>query len=353
LRAAGFAFTAGYTTTNRTGIAVARRAALDGDSVALAPWDTPRTVARAFHRWRPRALFLIETELWPRLVFDAACRGVPVFSVSARIYPRDERRYRMVRPFIAPTVRRVSLILAQNETERARFLRLGAVPERCLVTGDLKHAAIRSDAQSTALRADLGLDTLDPLVVCGSVHADEIPMLVAALARLNDNVRYIVAPRHDGAVAPLLAAARRQGWPVRRRSDGPSLPRWRLMVWDSYGELCDAYAIATVAVVGGTFRPHGGHNLLEPVSAGAPVVFGAYTDHWTEAARRLSLVTPDARVVHADDLAPVLARWLSDAGSRAAALQRQRSVLPDGAAIANHYVAVLSPWLREVGLERA
>jgi hypothetical protein len=82
-------------------------------------------------------------------------------------------------------------------------------------------------------------------------------------------------------------------------------------------------------------------------------VFGAYTDHWTEAARRLSLVTPDARVMHADDLAPVLARWLSDAGSRAAVLQRQRSVLPDGAAIANHYVAVLSPWLREVGLERA
>jgi 3-deoxy-D-manno-octulosonic-acid transferase len=125
------------------------------------------------------------------------------------------------------------------------------------------------------------------------------------------------------------------------------------LLWDTYGELRDAYAIATAAVVGGTFKPHGGHNLLEPVAAGAPVLFGPYTDHWTDAARRLRGMTPEACVARADDLASALARWVSDASSRTAALRQQRAALPDGAAIANHYVAVLSPWLREVGLERA
>jgi 3-deoxy-D-manno-octulosonic-acid transferase len=93
--------------------------------------------------------------------------------------------------------------------------------------------------------------------------------------------------------------------------------------------------------------------LFESVAAGAPVLFGSYTAHVADAARRLQTATPAACVAQADDLVPALARWLSDAGSRTAALEQQRRALPDGPAIANHYVAVLSPWLREVGLERA
>lgn len=354
LRAA-FDFVAGYTTTNQAGVAVSRRALQPRDRAALAPWDAPRWVARGFECWRPRALFLVETELWPGLVFDAVRRGVPVFSVSARIYPRDEPRYRLIRSLIAPTLRRLTLVLAQNESERARFLRLGVRPERCVVAGDLKHAPPPVDADGvTSLRSELGIGGDDPIIVCGSVHADEIELLSHALAHRDVSApRFVIAPRHADAVAPILAAAQRHGWRVYRRSAGVPPSDWRVLLWDTYGELGRAYALATVAIVGGSFAPHGGHNLLEPIAAGAPVLFGPYTDHWRDDARRLTACHPDACVRDVGALQQRLSTWLGDAALRAAVLAQQRHALPDGEAIANQYVAVLSPWLREMGLEVA
>jgi 3-deoxy-D-manno-octulosonic-acid transferase len=355
LRAAGFAFHAGYTATNGAGIAVARHAMQSHDQVALAPWDAPRAVARALDAWQPRALFLIETELWPRLVFDATRRGVPVFSASARIYPRDVRRYQSVRPFIAPTVRRLTRILTKDERERSRFVRLGAAIERCVVAGDLKHAAPPPAADAAAsLRAELGVSSEEAVVVCGSVHADEVSLLLGVLTRLNARrVRVVVAPRHDQATARVLAETRQLGWRAHRRSDGTPPADWRLLVWDTYGELRRAYAIATVAIVAGSFASHGGHNLLEPVQAGAPVLFGADVSHGGDDARRLTALTPEACVRDADDLAARLSSWLSDPQRRRDAWERQCGALPDGQGIANRYVAVLSPWLREMGLKPA
>ena len=104
---------------------------------ALAPWDVAAWVNRAFDRWRPAALFLIETELWPRLVFEAYRRQVPVVALSARIYPRDLPRYRAIRGFIAPTLQRLSRVLAQNEIERERFIALGADVRRVRRRGNL------------------------------------------------------------------------------------------------------------------------------------------------------------------------------------------------------------------------
>lgn len=142
LRGRGRAFVAGLSAANRAGVDAARRSGLDDALVAFAPWDAPRRVVRAFDAWRPEALFLVETELWPRLVFEAARRAVPVFVVSARLYPRDVGRYRAIRRFLAPTWQRLTAVLAQDETERARFVEIGVPPEKCAVAGNLKHAAV-------------------------------------------------------------------------------------------------------------------------------------------------------------------------------------------------------------------
>lgn len=355
LRETGYQFSAGYTATNEPGLAVARRAVSPLDVVALAPWDAPRWVARALERWRPRALFLVETELWPRLVFDAHRQSIPVFSVSARMYPRDAGRYRWVRPFIPPTVSRLSLVLAQNEADRARFVGLGAEPEHCIVAGDLKHATSRIEEPlpSVGLRAELELRVHDRVIVCGSMHANETELLVTALTQVEaPDVRFVVAPRHAEGVTAVLAAAHRHGWRTFRRTCGAPAADWQLLILDTHGELTAAYGLATAAVVGGSFSRHGGHNLLEPVRAGAPVLFGPHTMHVADDALRLLAHAPEARVSDAGALAARLRAWLADDDHRRGVLARQQRALPDGVAIANQYVAVLSPWLRGMGLER-
>jgi 3-deoxy-D-manno-octulosonic-acid transferase len=377
LRRGGRRFTAGYTTTNRAGLALVRSRMRGDDVAALAPWDAPRWVARALDRWRPRALFLVETELWPSLVLEAARRRVPVLAVSARIYPRDVRRYRAIRPWIAPTLQRLAAIVAQDEVERGRFLSLGAPPERCIVGGSLKHLALRERGADRAERGcappteasvatSAGTPVVPatppaPLIVFGSIHRDEIHAAFAGLDHLARRAappgaaaprtrapglppRAILAPRRRRDAPAILRAAARRGWIARRASEPDGAASWRILVLDRMGELLDAYAKATVAVVGGSFARHGGHNPFEPIAMGAPVMLGPDLAHFAGDARRLERATPEA-FVDAATLGPRLAEWLSDASRRADVLARQRAALPDPAAVAARYRAALGPWL--------
>ena len=332
LRDAGVRFAAAYTTTNDAGLRFIQSRLDSADVAALAPWDMPRWVGRACDAWRPLALVLIETELWPGLIGAAAARGIPVLCASARIYPRDVPRYRVIRRWLRPTLRRIDAVLAQSDQERARFVALGAPPARCTTAGNLKHA-VAVAADGARFRAAVGLDRDEPLIVIGSLHADEIEFAAAVVARVQ--ARVVIAPRHERATA--LIAGR--GWRLTRRSHGP-IGAARVLLLDTMGELNAAYAAATVAVVGGSFAPHGGHDLVEPVRAGAPVLFGRHTGHIAEAdaLRAADVGTPDA-------LAACVAAWLADPALRHGVQSRQRAVLPDTAAIAARYLAALAPLL--------
>jgi 3-deoxy-D-manno-octulosonic-acid transferase len=345
LRAHGHRFAAAYTSTNAAGLALIQTRLAAGDVSALAPWDAPAWVDRALDRWRPAALCLIETELWPVLIHAATRRGVPVLSVSARIYRRDVARYRLVRGVMAPTLRRLTAVLLQSEAERARFAALGAPLERCAVAGNLKHLAPPADA--TAFRLAVGLDGGERVVVVGSLHADEVTFLVAALACLPAPwPRLIVAPRHPPALVAFEHAAARRGWSTARR--GAPRSGARVLLLDSVGELRAAYAGAALALVGGSIGAHGGHDLVEPVRAGAPVLFGPHTAHVEPEARALRAAVPESLVRTPQELAGRIGAWLDDEDLRLSALQRQRAVLPDPGVIAARYLTALAAWLQRV-----
>ena len=347
LRCDGHAFTAGYTATNRAGVELAARLADPAKVVALVPWDVAGALRRAFDRWRPAVLFLVETELWPGLIFTARRRGVPVVVVSARIYPRDVPRYQAIRALMQPTLDRLTMVLAQDETERNRFLHLGVAPERCVVAGNLKHVDVDEGVMNAAtLRRELGLLPDERIVVCGSVHRDEVETVFGALDPLGpDPVRFVIAPRQRTAVGPIIAAARQRGWRVVLRSAGAATERWRVLVLDTMGELTAAYALASVAVAGGAFGFHGGHDPFAPVRSGAPVLFGGDMTHFACEADALAQVTPEARTVEAGALGRRLRHWLTDEAHRERTLARQRTALPASAAIAERYRGALAPLL--------
>ncbi len=348
LREHGYRLPAVFTAANRAGVAYICRWGAPDTVAALAPWDVPAWVSRAFDLWQPAALFLIETELWPLLVFEAHRRGVPVLSLSGRIYPRDMPRYRAIRGFIAPTLRRLSRILAQNETERDRFIALGAPANRCVAAGNLKYLHERGGGDPARLRNQLGVAIAQRLVVFGSVHHREIPLIFEAAAALHDqDVRFIVAPRHLSSVPSILreVAARGLGGVLRSRLQ--SGQDWRILVLDTMGELRDFYAVAAVAVICGGFGKFGGHNPVEALEAGAPVLFGAHFDHFEHEARSLMAVTPQAMVSGPEQLAARLLTWLGDDRLRRHIASRQRLTVPDAAAVTRRYLDELSPYLAD------
>jgi 3-deoxy-D-manno-octulosonic-acid transferase len=299
-------------TTSATGRALCRRLHPERPS-RLAPLDHPWCVDAALRRVRPRALVLVETELWPVWIAACARAGVPVVVVSGRISDRSFPRYRRLSSVLARTLRRLHAIGARTELDRERFVALGADAARVSVTGDLK---LDPPEASPALPPDLAAWLGDaPLIVGGSTHPGEDEALLAAQQgweSAGHAATLLIAPRYPGRAAEVAALVR--GRRVSLRSDTGSAPlaAGDVGVLDTLGELSGVYARARVGFVGGTLVPVGGHNVLEPAAVGTPVVYGRHVANARHAAELLEKVGAGERVEDTAGLTAALIAALAE-----------------------------------------
>lgn len=239
------------TTGTATGCALARRMfGAAGHAVQLAPWDLPGAVSRFVAATRPRALLLVESELWPNLLAAAARQGVPVALLSARLSARSLARYRRLAPaMMRQAVQAIDVIGCQSETDRTRFIELGAAPARVHVTGNLKFD-LRVDADLAVRGAQLRARWAPhrPLWVAGSTHAGEEAVLLDAQRRLMDAARdhalasplLVMAPRHPerfAAVARWLDTQRVAFACTRGGVPGAGTPAVDVLLVDEMGVL--------------------------------------------------------------------------------------------------------------------
>jgi 3-deoxy-D-manno-octulosonic-acid transferase len=280
-----------------------------------APLDFPWVVARTVHRLQPVLYVFIETELWPNLLGHLARRGIPTIMVNGRLSTASYARQR--RPPVLwlyqAMLRSVRLCLMQSDRDVERIISLGADARSVYRTGNIKfdQPLPASDRQLT--RADLGLAPEAPLLVAGSTHPIEEEILLQAFETVlvrHPSSQLLLAPRHIERAEAVEAMVRGRGLTVRRRSTvpRPGQSRPHVVILDSRGELAAFYGQATVAFVGGTLVPIGGHNLLEPAFWAKPVLFGPYTDHCAEIADLLALAGGGRRVTTAGELASEVTR---------------------------------------------
>lgn len=315
LRAAGHRLT--LSTTSATGRALWARL-LPEEPQRLAPLDHPWCIDAALRRAQPRALVLVETELWP--VWIAACerRGIPVVMVSARISDRSYPRYRRLGSWLARTLARIDAIGARSELDRERFIALGAAPERVHLSGDLKLDPSRADSElAPELARWLGDDAL---VVGGSTHPGEEAALLEAQRsweKAGHRAQLLLAPRYPKRASEVSALVRGAGRTPRLRSDAAApLAPGEVAILDGIGELSAIYARARVAFVGGSLAPGvGGHNLLEPLLAGTPPVYGPHVEGVRHAAQWIEEAGAGWQVANAAELAEALLEALADPGS--------------------------------------
>ncbi|MEO8587368.1 MAG: glycosyltransferase N-terminal domain-containing protein [Acidobacteriota bacterium] len=289
------------------------------------PLDLPFSVRRFFDATAPRLLVLVETELWPSVLRAAHRRAVPVLIVNARLSPESARRYRRAVRLLAGSWDALTRVLARTPEDAARFAEIGVPPTRIAVGGDLKfdRAPASKPPFGEALRR---LANGRPVLVAGSIAATEIPLVLDVRRRLAaaaPGVFLVLAPRQPESFEAAARAAEADGLVVLRRSrlerDSPAPARVDVLLLDSVGELAGTYALGGAALLGGTFAPKGGHNVLEPLRAGVPVVHGPSTFNIRSALAASTgavFAAADARAA-ADALRPLLTD--PDARARAAA----------------------------------
>ncbi len=262
----------------------------DGDEQAWLPYDTPGVVHRFFKQFRPAAGVLMETEIWPNLLHAAKRHGVPIVLANARLSEKSQRQGQRLDAVLRPAVRKLSLVLAQTELDAQRLRDAGA--QRVLVSGNLKFD-MNPDAALLARGRDWRVAVNRPVLLAAVTREGEEAMLLAAWARQVEALAVkpllLVVPRHPqrfDEVAALLQSAgltlaRRSGW-----GDVPSAAALQADAWlgDSMGEMPLYYATAQVALLGGSFAPLGGQNLIEAAACGCPVVMGPHTFNFAQAA---------------------------------------------------------------------
>ena len=267
--------------------------ALWGDAVehVYLPYDLPGAVRRFLRHYRPQVALVMETELWPNLLFGCRDQGIPVYVLNARLSARSLRGYRLLAPLIARVVRTVKRIGAQSAADACHFMALGAQPDAVVETGNLKFDIAAPTGLVEFVRVFRSHRGTRPVWIAASTHEGEEAAVISVHKRLRQrwpDLLLLWAPRHPERFVRVAELAQSQGWKVamRRGSTWPG-PQDDVFVVDTMGELMAFYACADVAFVGGSLQAIGGHNLLEPAAVGTAMVTGPHLHNFVEISRRL------------------------------------------------------------------
>jgi len=315
------------TTTTLTGQAQARRLFPDA-AVTYFPFDFAFAVRRFLDHHRPRVFATMETEIWPNVTRIAKRRGIRMLLANGRISDRSFPRYRAFRAVVGAVLKKYDRILAREETDRSRFIAIGAPAEIVEVSGNVK---FDYELDASPLEIAPRLESLiggRNVLILGSTMEGEDEVLLPELERLlaKYNAFVIIAPRKPERFELVAGLLQTSSFRFTRRttlSDAPA----DILLLDSLGELAKMYRYATVAFVGGTLVPTGGHNPIEPAAAGVPVCFGPSMSNFREIAQVFLREQAAAEVQSAAEAIDFAAGMFDDAELQRAWGERARQTV--------------------------
>lgn len=301
-----------------TGRTEGERLLREGDAQAWLPWDTPAAVRAFLRHFRPSAGVLMETEVWPNLI--AACReeGIPLVLANARLSEKSLRGAQRLPGLLRPAYAALRAAWPQTAEDARRLAAAGAPVGG--VFGNLKFDAAPDPALLARGRAWRAAQSR-PVVLFASSREGEEALFLQAL-RQHPGVQWLLVPRHPQRFDEVAALVAQSGFSVSRRSawsEGPEPAQ--VWVGDSLREMALYYALADVALLGGSFAPLGGQNLIEAAACGCPVVMGPHTFNFAEAARLALAAGAAQRVATMEEGVAAAVTLAQDAGARTGVAQ--------------------------------
>lgn len=247
------------------------------------PFDIPFFIKRTIQHFCPKVLLLAETELWPNLI-KTASQKLPVVLVNGRLSKKSFRNYLKVRFFMRDILDNLTLFMVQDEIYKERFELLGVKKDKILVTGNTKF-----DIEIPRIEFEWEKDLKKPIIIAGSTHDPEEKEITQYFLELPIEATLLIAPRHPqrfekvaqeirDMIIPFseIHFLRLSQIPLRIEKNYKKL----IVLVDKIGVLASLYRICDVAIIGGSFIPHGGQNPLEAIYWKKPVIFGPYMDNF-------------------------------------------------------------------------
>jgi len=294
--------------------------------VRLSVLDVSSLRKKQLETFAPGLICIVETEIWPNLLYRAGQRKIPILFLNARLGQLSQKRLHRLKPLLARIGSSIQEILAKSEDDATRFRQLFNVPVK--VAGNLKFALKPPDYDQVQVKRDLGYSDEDIIICAGSTRPGEENLLMRAFFELrgqHPNLKLIIAPRHIQRVEEVKRFCGATGFHLYSQLDGKPASDPVLII-DQLGYLNKAYSICTVAIVGGSLFDFGGHNPLEPAFYEKAILIGPYHDSCRESVHELAKA--DAIVVcERQHLNKRLASLLSDPAEMSAMGSRAKDVI--------------------------
>ena len=310
-----------FTTTSETGQQVARQrlAGLNCRFYYL-PLDLWWIVRRTIKTIGASLFVLVETDLWPNLLWCLAREGTPVVLLNGKVSDRSFPRYRLGHRFISKVFNNINVLCMQSEEDGRRMRMLGVEASKLNVTGNIKFDQPSSKpvgSERDQLVKELGWVPPSATWVAGSTHPGEEGIILEVYTRLKEefpNLGLILAPRSQQRFSEVFTMVKQRGWQTARRSqllgENSRGVQLDVLVLDTIGELARIYSLGNFAFIGGSLVDSGGHNPLEAAQRGLPVVFGPHMKNFKEIGTILIESGGGFQISTEDELFEQIKGWL-------------------------------------------
>jgi len=257
------------------------------------PLDLPACLNVFLDRWNPKAVIVLETEIWPNILAVCKERGIFTALVNARLSEKSKDKYNMVRPLAAETLGNLDLLIAQYDSDANRFKEINT-NLKIEVCGNLKfdqQVPEEMHSISSSIRDSWSEGEQRPTLIAASTHETEEEFVLDAFLEILEEAKdalLIIVPRHPERFETVFEYIQNRELSVARRSNKDDVtPETKVLLGDTMGELNFLYSVSDVAFVGGSLVDHGGQNLLEPASLGLPLSSGKSLRNFQEIADEL------------------------------------------------------------------
>jgi 3-deoxy-D-manno-octulosonic-acid transferase len=348
--------------TTTTGMAELRRRLPTHVSKIYYPIDRRKYVRHALATINPRAVILVEAEIWPNFLWRARDLKIPVFLANARLSDRSFPRYKKMGWLFGSLFKSFEGVGCQNEQDAQRLREVGCRPEKIQVVGNLKFDAAKLTEQRQlnvrGILRQLGVADDAPILVAGSTHDGEELMLVEMAERLRKkfpNLFLILVPRHFERCKDLGQKLRSHGVKfVYRNEIFPALKKnpdeVDCLLVNTTGELRFFYEPASVVFVGKSMTAIGGQNPIEPGALGKAIVFGPNMQNFADITRSFLLKDAAVQVKSPEALEKAIEALLQNAPRRAELGKNALAVVAENLGAIERTVEMILPKLAERGI---
>ena len=275
------------------------------------PYDWPSAVQRFLQHFKPNIGLIMETEVWPSVVAECVALRIPICLINGRLSEHSLKNYLKAQPLIGDSLNSLTLLLAQTEADKRRYAKL--THQNIFVTGNIKFDALIPPQQkqlSNTFKLIWGHRSRVWLLASSRDGEEKIFLDSYQYWLGSKDDLLIIVPRHPERFDEVANLIERAGLTYQRRSAGLNdMVNTQVLLGDSMGELYAYYLTVTGAIMGGTWLPFGGQNLIEACRAGCPVVFGPHTENFKDISQQARLAGAALYAATIPELMNIMTDW--------------------------------------------